>query len=278
MFVMMYCSSGRNSIFVKDFVSLVNSVMRILATMIIYKFHCEMQYDTSSKHHLFIAFSFFLFISGYYSTIVNKSPVVWIVDRLKRIYIPYWVVIAGVVVVNLFADYKEVGYKELFFLLIGGNLFVEHKLYVIAWFVSAIVIMYLCVFVMNYFRYISVRIVILVSLVCLLMSYGMPIDFFIFFGLGYAIHSILIQSGLEFKYIFVNDNVYKFYNTVAIPIRFIQDFSYEFFLVHGGVVLFFTKIIHTQYYVALYGGLVATIVGAIALKKIASKIGVLLDI
>lgn len=278
MVVIMCSDSSKSFVLVKDIMSFVNSVLRIAATLIIYIFHCEMQYDAYSKHHLFFAFSFFLFISGYYSVYTNKMPIAWIADRLKRIYLPYWIVIVWVIIVNIFVDYKEIGIKELFFLIIGGNLFVEHKLYVIGWFISAIVVMYICVFVITYFRYVIVKVVILAFLAVLLLDYGMPLDFFVFFSIGYALHVVLIRSGLELRQVAMKDKFVKFYCAIAAPVRRIQDYSYEFFLVHGGVVLFFTKVLHTKYFVALYGGFFMTIIGAIVLKIISNRLVVFLNI
>ena len=115
-----------------DIASAVNTVLRILSTIIIYVFHCNAQYKIESKESLFYAFTFFLFISGYYSFFQNKSANQWIIKRLKRIYIPYWIVILSAIAANFIFQYKNIGIKELFFALIGGNLFIQHNLYVIA--------------------------------------------------------------------------------------------------------------------------------------------------
>ena len=94
-----------------DITSAVNSILRIISTLIIYIFHCNAQYDKASNGPLFYAFTFFLFISGYYSFFQNKLPNEWMIKRLKRIYVPYWIVIIGAIAANLFFKYKDIGGK-----------------------------------------------------------------------------------------------------------------------------------------------------------------------
>lgn len=255
-----------------DIVSAVNSALRIISTLIIYIFHCNSQYNIQSNDSLFYAFTFFLFISGYYSFFEKNSPHKWIINRLKRIYIPYWIVIIGVILANLIFQYKEMSTKEIFFALIGGNLFVEHKIYVIAWFISVIICLYICVYIYKFINNFTLKILLCFGIVTLLIKFDIPYDFFISFLLGYVIHYFISRNKLEYKNIIKNPIHIGIFNTIYRLLFTTQNYSYEFFLLHGGVILFFTQVLHVNYKTSMYAGISLTFIGAIFLKIITKKI------
>lgn len=255
-----------------DMTSAFNSILRIISTIIIYIFHCDAQYNFAFKDHLFYAFTFFLFISGYYSFFNNESPNKWIKKRLKRIYIPYWIVLTIVILANFIFHYKKVGIKELFFAFIGGNLFIDHKIYVIAWFISVIISLYVCVYIFKIFKNIVIKLAIVYPITLLLLHFDIPYDFFISFILGYFTHAYIVQNELDNKVLIRNTRYVKLFNAIFRPILYIQNYSYEFFLVHGGVILFFAKVLRTDYAISMVGGIILSFLGAIILKYIARKI------
>jgi hypothetical protein len=265
------------TVVVEDLASAVNSVLRITATLIIYLFHCHGLYGRGDSRPLFYAFAFFLFLSGYYSMVRRETAVRWIKRRLRRIYIPYWLVIAGVVVSNWIVHYKPAGPKTLFFLLIGGNLFIEDKLYVIAWFISVIIFLYFCVFLLVYFRSMALRFLLAVALVYIMSHYRIPAYFYIAFAIGWCLHYLLLRSGLSRAVLPLSQGAGRALHFVCGQILTVQNYSYEFFLVHGGVLLLFSKILKAPYGVALYAGIAVTLVNAIILKELTRRIELFLD-
>ncbi len=255
-----------------DIASAVNSILRIISTVIIYIFHCNAQYKIESKDSLFYAFTFFLFISGYYSFFQGKSPNQWIIKRLKRIYIPYWIVIIGAIVANYIFQYKNIGIKELFFAVTGGNLFIEHKIYVISWFISVIICLYICVYIYKAINNIIIKSLLLSLIALLLLKFNIPYDFFISFSLGYFTHSYISRNKIEYKKITGNSTYINVFIFIFRPLFFIQNYSYEFFLVHGGMILFITKVLHASYTTSMFGGIIFSFLGAIVLKFFTRKI------
>jgi len=255
-----------------DIASAVNSILRIISTVNIYIFHCNSQYNIESKDSLFYAFTFFLFISGYYSFFQGKSPNQWIIKRLKRIYIPYWIVIIGAIVANYIFQYKNIGIKEFFFAVSGGNLFIEHKIYVIAWFISVIICLYICVYIYKTIKNIALKSTVIYLIVLILLKFNIPYSFFISFSLGYFIHSYIFRKKIEYKKITDNSAFINAFILIFRPLFFIQNYSYEFFLVHGGIILFFTNVLHSSYTTSMLGGIIFSFFGAIVLKFFTRKI------
>ncbi|WP_148266951.1 acyltransferase family protein [Pseudodesulfovibrio mercurii] len=269
--------SPAGSVVVEDLASAVNSVLRITATLIIYLFHCHGLYGRGDSRPLFYAFAFFLFLSGYYAMVRRENAVRWIRRRLRRIYIPYWLVITVVVLSNWAVQYKPVGVKELFFLLIGGNLFIEDKLYVIAWFISVIIFLYCCVFLMAYFRSMALRFLLAVALVYIMSHYRIPVYFYVAFTIGWSLHYLLLRSGLSRAVLPLSPGAARTLQRVYGPLLTVQNFSYEFFLVHGGVLLLFNKLLKASYGEALYAGIAVTMINAMILKELTRRIELFID-
>lgn len=265
------------SVVVEELASAVNSVLRITATLIIYLFHCHGLYGRGDSRPLFYAFAFFLFLSGYYAMVRRENAVRWIKRRLRRIYIPYWLVIGVVVVSNWIVQYKPAGLKELFFLLIGGNLFIEDKLYVIAWFISVIIFLYFCVFLLVYFRSITLRFLLAAVLVYILSHYRIPTYFYIAFTIGWSLHYLLLRSGLSRAAPPLPLGVARVLHRVYKPLLTVQNYSYEFFLVHGGVLLLFNKLLKAPYGETLYAGIIVTALCSIVLKMLTRRVERYLD-
>lgn len=264
--------SAAGTVVTEDLASAVNSVLRITATLIIYLFHCHGLYGRGDSSPLFYAFAFFLFLSGYYAVLKRNTAVRWIKRRLRRIYIPYWLVISGVVASNLIVQYKPAGPKVLFFLLIGGNLFIENKLYVIAWFISIIIFLYLYVFLMAYYRSMVFRFLLSVALVYTMSHYNIPYYFYVAFVLGWGLHYLMLRSGLSRAVLPLSPAAGSRLLRICRPLLTVQNYSYEFFLVHGGILLLFTKILKAPYGVTLYVGIMVTAVNAVILKELTRRI------
>lgn len=257
---------------VEDMFSAINAVFRIVATAIIYIFHCGAHYNLVTDRSLFYAFTLFLFISGYYASPQGASPHKWLLKRLKKIYIPYWIVIVGVIATNEYFKYKSVSLTEIFFLVIGGNLFIEHKLYVIAWFVSAIILFYLYVYFTHVFTSVAARIPITILIFGTLYQFGIPVYFFVSFAVGYGLKFVFRRTGLSGHPMLLPEKFGMFFMRIYKPLMRVQNYSYYFFLLHGGVVLLFAKVLQTGFTTALLGGTALTALASIPLKSISDRI------
>ena len=112
----------------------------------------------------------------------------------------------------------------------------------------------------------------LTGIVLLLLKFDIPYNFFISFLLGYFTHAYIFQNKIEQKIITENSAYTNLFKFIFSPLFSIQNYSYEFFLVHGGVILFFTKVIHADYITTMVGGLIFSFFGAIVLKFFTRKI------
>lgn len=257
---------------VREMTSAVNSVLRITATVLVFVFHCNALYGLGSDRPLFYAFSFFLFLSGFYAASARTNPVGWLMRRLRRIYIPYWIVVAGVVASNMIYGYKDVGMFEIGVLLAGGNLFIDNSLYVIAWFVSAILCFYLYVFVIAVLRSIVLRVLVTVLWAWFLTTFDIPPYFFVAFALGFLLRRLLTKAGAESESVRSGSAFGTSFKVSSGLLFRLQNYSYEFFLLHGGVLILFTKVLNTGYGVSFFAGFFLTAAGAVLLKRLSDRI------
>lgn len=257
---------------VREMTSAVNSVLRITATVLVFVFHCNALYGLGSDRPLFYAFSFFLFLSGFYAASARSNPVGWLMRRLRRIYIPYWIVVVGVVAANMMYGYKDVGVFEIGVLLAGGNLFIDNSLYVIAWFVSAILCFYLYVFVIAVLRSVALRVGVTVVWAWFLLVFDIPPYFFVAFALGFLLRRLMASTGVD-KESFRSGGAFHASLSTSSGLLFtVQNYSYEFFLLHGGVLILFTKVFHAGYAVSFLAGFLLTAAGAVLLKRLSNRI------
>ncbi len=64
--------------------------------------------------------------------------------------VPYWLVIFSVIIANYVFQYKTVSIVSQIVTILGGNLFLMNSLYVIAWYVTFVLLLYCYVFVESF--------------------------------------------------------------------------------------------------------------------------------
>lgn len=196
----------------------------------------------------FYAILAFSFLSGYLSGGSYKDPRLWLKKRYFRIMIPYWIVIILVYLANMVNKYKQVTWLKGFAALIGGNMFVEDPLYVISWYITLVLIFYLYAFLQSFCSY---PLKIIFTVVCLLI-FSVWLDktyYFIAFVAGLCLSERRNKRSTSPHFL---------YWKVSSILFFIQKYCYSFFLIHGGVLLFFFRVINVRPFSILVLSFVAT--------------------
>jgi len=219
--------------------SLWASIVRIVATLLIFLFHYEGLYHHSLSPLDIAAITMFLLISGYLSGQSEGSVHTWLIKRLKQILIPYWPVIFLVLLINYFIQYKPTTASHNIMIFLGLSYFVEDPVYVISWFITLILIFYVDLYFFRLIKPFILKILFLTASYFVICGYlYVSVIYFLSFYIGYflqylnlfAFESVGIKRfGLEN----FNRGLYR-----------IQSYCYAFFLIHGGVLLFIIKVCH----------------------------------
>jgi hypothetical protein len=118
------------------------SIARITATLAIFVFHF-LGLLRLDQHRLSMnALYTFAFLTGYLAQHRGVSRARWAVKRYFSVMIPYWLIIAPVLVANWLTHYKAVSVAGMLVTLAGGNLFLENPVYVITWYVTFVLLLY----------------------------------------------------------------------------------------------------------------------------------------
>lgn len=198
------------------------SLLRIVATLLIFIFHF---YAVSGVEIWWIAsyaIMAFCFLTGYLSSITLHERVKWLVKRYYAIMIPYWFVIVPVIIINHFVHYKNISAFDIGLTLACGSLFIDERLYSLSWYITFILILYLYVLIESF---VDKK---LLAKAAGLLFFGFFLHTFFYF-LAYLI-------GCYSKNIKRNAPAINKYRLFAFSV---QRYCYSFFLVHGGVILFF---------------------------------------
>jgi len=214
--------------------NLLASVIRIIATILIFIFHyLEVEGIKNSYNIDKIGIFLFVLISGFfaYNSTVYSNPLKWLIKRIKTIIIPYWIVIIIVLIANYVVEYKQTTFLKNTIIFFGGSLFVEDPLYVVSWFITYIMLLYLCVYIYNIITIVHYKYIFILISLFAFYYYNISnpvyfIGFFIgFFYNKYAKHEISNFIVCFFKLDKVNHYL-----------RIVQNHCYSFFLLHGGVL------------------------------------------
>lgn len=242
-------------------ISIIISILRTTATIGIFVFHILGLYGLPNKKIDFISILIFCFISGYLIKGVKKTPAKWLKKRFLSILIPYWFVIIPALTINFMTGYKKIGLEEYVITLIGGNLFIENPVYVIAWYITFILLLYMFTFAMFYRSNCCIKV-----LVFFLGSWFFGIflrmpHYFLIFCLGILLNMLFPMNIDSSRSISFNRKIFA-----------IQKYCYPFFLIHGGVLLFFHTILESNFYVSVVFGLIFSTLGAIILFHVSQVV------
>lgn len=243
------------------------SIARIIATALIFIFHYRglnglaMDFPID-KLGIFI----FVLVSGFFSYQPNKNPSRWLIRRIKQIMIPYWLVISIVLSVNSIIHYKDTTILKNIIIFFGGSLFVDNPVYVISWFITYILILYFCVFVLKHLKSIYVKLPYLV--VCGYLLYVFNIGnlfYFIGFFSGYILN--YLTAGRQWGH--CTTNKLQRLNTV---LYYVQNYSYSFFLIHAGILQLIVNLLGLRGGRALISSIVLASVSALLHKTICDTV------
>jgi hypothetical protein len=208
------------------------SVARLAATGAIFLFHYLGQLKYQQYRLDFFAIMAFCFLSGYLININKKARREWSIKRYFGIMIPYWLVIIPVMVANEIVHYKTLSPVEYGVTFLGGNMFLDNPLYVIAWYVTFILILYAYAYIESFFHSYQIAI-------CMLIG-----AMLFFFWLGNGYHFLVFLVGLRLSYWWraeYDRGGYGLRRKVSLWLFVVQRYCYLFLLIHGAVLLFLVK-------------------------------------
>jgi hypothetical protein len=244
------------------------SCVRIFATGLIFLYHFKELHSLPWMDHLDkYGIALFLFISGYFSFQPRISPGAWILGRFKQILIPYWSVILAALMINRALGYKQTTVAKDIIVFFGGSLFLDDPVYVISWFITFILIMYLLVVILR-----SLEDVLLKGSfigVCIVINHFYDLVHPLYvpaFFLGYFLRWLTRQ----YQYTTRKKNVLR--DKVYWAVFSIQNHCYSFFLVHGGILLFTTVLLGLNERLSFATGLVLSTVVAFYHKMVSDII------
>jgi len=211
------------------------SIARLIATGAIFVFHFQGLFGYNKYRLDFYAILMFCFLSGYLAKIDKEARSKWFITRYFGIMVPYWLVIIPVILVNELIKYKHISYFDYAVTIAGGNMFLENPIYVIAWYITFVLILYVYVFVESFFHSYSLISYIAISTLVFTFLLGKGY-YFVAFVIGLRLSEWLPQA------ILVKSIPFKHYLSSWTFVG--QKYCYPFFLIHGASLLFFMKIVN----------------------------------
>jgi hypothetical protein len=212
------------------------SITRIVATLMIFVFHYHSIYGIKAVAGLdIVGIALFLFISGYlvYTPTMSFR---WLVRKFKQILIPYWFVIIPILLINEVIVYKQTTWVNKLVALVGGSYFIDDPIMVVAWFITVILLFYTFTFLVFINKSITLQILFFTGGIALFMLLGLPYVYIGSFLFGFLMRKNAVNTASKP----VNNRL----NAILFTI---QNFSYSFFLIHGGIIFFFVKILGMEY-------------------------------
>lgn len=232
------------------------SSLRICATAGIFLFHILGLYGFNQHHIDFYSILVFCFISGYLINKLGKNAFKWFTKRAFKILIPYWIVIIPALIINRIISYKDTTVIEDFITVLGGNMFLDKKVYVIAWYITFVLLLYGFNYFLSFFNgFILTSIAWLIGL----MIFSLVLNkfyYFVSFGTEFFISKLIIPpEKSEYK-----KNIY------TRALYQLQKYCYSFFLIHGGILIFLYHILKLDFIESFLIGFLLSIFGAIILN------------
>jgi hypothetical protein len=242
------------------------SVARILATTGIFVFHYLGLYDIIRVALSDASICVFCFLSASLARVPESGRPSWLARRFLGILIPYWMVIVPVLVANYLSAYKPVSAASVVVTLLGGSLFLSVKVYVIAWYITFVLLLYVYVYVESYLPYWA-RFPFMVA-TYLLMAYRFGTGYyFLVFLAGLRLHDLaraLHKEGPTGR----REGPSRLSNVLFA----VQQHCYPFFLVHGAVLVFLIKMTSLPAWATFAIGFAGTGVLSVALHAVAAPV------
>lgn len=242
----------------------------------------------------------FCAISGYLGVSSKDDLKTWAIKRLLRILPSYWIVTILAFSINWLFKYKDFSLFQFISQLLGIGYFTHgyNLVNIVSWFVSLILLCYLIsgisrikvsekwFYIVNYLAITVCVLLILFGIKIALARFVIPFcAASIFQKARNKVLFILIFLFMFSFFGLINFNFYYslfsiliLFIAVLIPtkrtklLRLASYYSYEYFLIHGIVLLFFIKFLHNHsFYILLVAMPVAAFLSVI-IKKISSTL------
>jgi len=248
-------------------ISNIASLLRILATLGIFIYHFTKLSGNNVRGLDFISILIFCFLTGYLSVGIRSQPLTWLIRRIFSIMLPYWFVIIPLLCINRIISYKETSMAMDLITILGGNLFLNNPVYIMAWYITFVLLLYIFVFVQSMAKNVIQLLLIWVSAILFGELVLHMLDYFMAFSFG-LIFSIIHhppQKSVSQK------------NYMGKILFFLQDKCYSFFLIHGAVLLllFNSNFLNNKFFIFIFGFLFSGF-SAVFLRKITQPLIVIL--
>ncbi|WP_320041041.1 acyltransferase family protein [uncultured Desulfobacter sp.] len=238
-------------------ISLTLSLARIFATFGIYMFHVLSQFGVNNHNIDFISILVFCFLTGFLSSNVKLDRYQWLKKRVFSIMLPYWLVIIPVLLANRVVCYKETTLFEDLVTFWGGNMFLKNKVYVIAWYITFILLIYLFTYFQSLYKNLYFKIIVWAIGFCIFSLWLNKEYYFLSFAIGFLISTRYpVLPGRKNNKTYLENKLFS-----------IQSHCYCFFLIHGGVLVALCYFLHINIVELFLYGMLLSVFGAITLKK-----------
>lgn len=243
------------------------SLLRIAAALGIFTYHFSMLSGNHNEGLFLISIYIFCFLTGYLSYSIYRHPLYWLVRRFYSIMIPYWFIIIPALLINRIISYKETSLAKDIASLLGGSLFIDDRVYMISWYITFVLLLYLFVFLQSAAENTTQSLLTwLLGILFFSLILQMP-DFFMLFATGLILSRIHPPPPKGFSQ---NNYPGKF-------LFYLQDKCYAFFLIHGGVLLLLIKSDYLSEKTDIFiSGFLLSGLGALLLRKLTQPILTLL--
>jgi peptidoglycan/LPS O-acetylase OafA/YrhL len=238
----------------------------------------------------------FCAMAGFFALGGSHSVGRWAVDRARRLFPAYWVVTAVLFAANAVTGYKPASLSLFVSQMLGLGYFThggEHLVNVPSWFLSLILTCYAIAAVVRVLPRRRPALLGLLVLTVALVALGVQADFtrqVLAFVCGMSLRAFAVSAApashrtalvvLLVPIAWLSpDFGYAAWAVAALVVaeagswadgrivRFVAEYSYEMFLVHGPVVVLFVRMLHLPVASALALAVVVTVVVAIALRR-----------
>ena len=205
----------------------------------------------------------FCFISGYLAYGRRPNPLGWIIKRYFSIMVPYWMVLIPVLFANHIEHYKPTSLFSALVTIAGGNMFLSNAVYVIAWYITFILLLYFYGYLETFFR--SYRIIIPMLIGTLVFTF--------WFKQGFYFLSFLVGLRIcDWKSKSSSIGAPRSSDLLSIVFFHIQKYCYPFFLVHGAVLLALVMKTHLPSAAILAFALIASCICSVVVYVLAKPV------
>ncbi len=238
------------------------SLARIIATAGIFLFHVYSLLGIDNKGIDTASISIFCFLSGYLSFGIQDNPSTWLCKRTIKLMIPYWIIITPVILINRVISFKEATLLSDIMAFLGFNLFVKNPIYLISWYITFVLLLYVFLFIFFIQNKTWLRVIIWLAgllFFCLILKMKY---YFISFSFGLF---FMIMTGRPNTTISHKDYINRFLFTL-------QGKCFCFFLVHGGILAFLRYELGASKVSLFYWGLALSSLSALCLQMISQPL------